>query len=249
MQCEILATGSAGNAVVLGGTILIDCGVSYKLLAPYVPDLQLVLLTHIHSDHFRRATIRRLAAERPRLRWGCGPWLVQPLGELGVSRRQIDALKDGHTYQYGSKVVVSPVPLVHDVPNQGYKLRIGRERCIYCTDTANLHGVSAPNYDLYLIEANYDEAEIAQRIADRKAAGEYAYERRVTRSHLSVQQCDDFIYSNIGARGQYVYMHQHEEKEENEREIHERTPCRSEGTQGDQDQQAAGSDAGFYGEA
>lgn len=114
-----------------------------------------------------------------------------------------------------------PVPLVHDVPNQGYKLRIGWERCIYCTDTANLHGVSAPNYDLYLIEANYDEAEIAQRIADRKAAGEYAYERRVTRSHLSVQQCDDFIYSNIGARGQYVYMHQHEEKEENEREIHE----------------------------
>ena len=94
MQCEILATGSAGNAVVLGGTILIDCGVSYKLLAPSVPDLQLVLLTHIHSDHFRRATIRRLAAERPRLRWGCGPWLVQPLGELGVSRRQIDALKD-----------------------------------------------------------------------------------------------------------------------------------------------------------
>ena len=213
MQCEILATGSAGNAVVLGETILIDCGVPYKLLAPYVPALQLVLLTHIHSDHFRRPTIKRLAMERPRLRWGCGPWLVQPLDELGVSRRQIDMLRDGCTYQYGSRVVVSPVPLVHDVPNQGYKLRIGRERCIYCTDTANLHGVSAPDYDLYLIEANYDEEEIAQKIADRKAAGEYAYERRVTRSHLSVQQCDDFIYSNIGTRGQYIYMHQHEEKE------------------------------------
>lgn len=80
MQCEILATGSAGNAVVLGGTILIDCGVPYKLLAPYVPDLQLVLLTHIHSDHFRRATIRRLAAERPGYAGGagrgwCSPWV------------------------------------------------------------------------------------------------------------------------------------------------------------------------------
>lgn len=130
-----------------------------------------------------------------------------------MSRRQIDVLRDGHTYQYGNRVVVSPVPLVHDVPNQGYKLHIGRERCIYCTDTANLHGVSAPNYNLYLIEANYDEEEIAQKIADRKAAGEYAYERRVTRTHLSVQQCDDFIYSNIGTCGQYIYMHQHEEKE------------------------------------
>lgn len=37
MQCEILATGSAGNAVVLGGTILIDCGVSYKLLGALCP--------------------------------------------------------------------------------------------------------------------------------------------------------------------------------------------------------------------
>ena len=31
---EVLATGSTGNAVVIDGQILMDCGVPYKLVKP-----------------------------------------------------------------------------------------------------------------------------------------------------------------------------------------------------------------------
>ena len=49
MEYEIIATGSTGNALVLNKNILIDVGVSFKSLKSVYKDLQLVLLTHIHS--------------------------------------------------------------------------------------------------------------------------------------------------------------------------------------------------------
>ena len=56
------------------------------------------------------------------------------------------------------------------------------------------------------------DEEIRKRIAEKESKGEYAYEYSALRNHLSKQQCDDFIYSNIGTSGEYVYLHIHEEK-------------------------------------
>lgn len=49
MTYEVIATGSSGNAVLINGEILIDCGVSWKKIQPYAKRLKLVLLTHEHS--------------------------------------------------------------------------------------------------------------------------------------------------------------------------------------------------------
>lgn len=209
---NIISTGSHGNAVVIGKHILIDCGVPYKLLRPYVRDLKLILLTHIHSDHFNRSTIRNLAKERPTLRFGCGRWLVAPLVELGVSKTNIDVLDFDKLYGYGICNVI-PIPLVHNVPNCGYKLHFASGgKIIYATDTNNLNGIRAYHYDLYLIEANYEDDIIMEKIKEKKANGEYAYEMQVIKNHLSKAKCDNFIYSNIGPNGTYVYMHQHRDK-------------------------------------
>lgn len=62
---NIIATGSKGNAVVIDQKILIDCGVSFKALSKVYRALKLVLLTHIHSDHFQPTTLRLLAENRP----------------------------------------------------------------------------------------------------------------------------------------------------------------------------------------
>lgn len=211
---HIISTGSKGNAVVLEDKVLIDCGVSFQSIQPYLKGLQLVLLTHIHSDHFRPSTIRRMARERPMLRFGCCSWMVAPLVKAGVSKTNIDLYRLGVRLRYSTGLTLEAVPLSHDVPNCGYKLGLPSGRVFYATDTANLNGISAPNYDLYLVEANYEEEEIMEKIAEHKANGEYAYERRVLNTHLSKAQCDDFIYSNIGPGGQYAYLHCHEDKEE-----------------------------------
>ncbi len=210
---DILSTGSKGNAVIVHDFILIDCGVPYKLVEPHVPDLKLVLLTHIHSDHFRPATLRRLVRERPTLRFACGTWLASALATAGIPVSNIDILTPDVMYGYGS-VNVIPVSLVHNVPNCGYKLHFRDGKVFYATDTNNLNGIFAKNYDLYMVEANYEDEVILQKIAEKQAAGEYAYEVQAMHNHLSKAKCDDFIYKNIGPRGTYVYLHCHEDKPE-----------------------------------
>lgn len=211
---EVLGTGSSGNATVLNNTVLVDCGMPFKIISPYVDALRLVLLTHIHSDHFNRATIKRLAHDRPTLRFGCGRWLVPELVELGVSKTKIDVMVEGMRYSYG-KLSVIPVKLVHNVENFGYKLNFDGFRVIYATDTSTLRGVEAKGYDLYLVEANYNEDEIDQRISEKLANGQYAYEIAAKKNHLSQSQCDDWLYQNMNMRSQYVYMHQHRDRVSN----------------------------------
>ena len=65
-----------------------------------------------------------------------------------------------------------------------------------------------------MVEANYEDEVIKSKIADKKAAGEYAYEIHAMRNHLSKAKCDSFIYRNIGPSGEYVYLHCHVEDDE-----------------------------------
>lgn len=209
MICKVISTGSKGNAVILCDMILLDCGVPYKQIEPYVRDLRLVLLTHIHGDHFNPATIRRLHRERPTLRFGCGEWLTRPLIDCGVSANRIDIYSEeiGYCYGYTS---VEMFPLVHDVDNCGYKIRIGEKSAFYATDTGTLDGITARNYDLYMIEANHTEAEIADRIQRKLAAGEFVYEYRAAAGHLSKEKADAWLAQNATpGKSRVVYLHKH----------------------------------------
>ncbi|HRR78467.1 MAG TPA: MBL fold metallo-hydrolase, partial [Ruminococcus sp.] len=170
MNYKIIASGSSGNAAVVNDYILIDCGVSYRALAAVKKQLRIVVLTHIHSDHFNRSTIRRLAAERPTLRFACCKWLTAELLKCGVSEHNIDQLQLGKLYNYGS-FKLSPIKLYHDVPNCGWRIFAGAEKAIYITDTTTVQGITANHYDLYLIEANYSESEICERIRAKEETG------------------------------------------------------------------------------
>lgn len=213
MTFDVIATGSTGNAVAINGSILIDCGVPFKALDGVKKDLQLVLLTHAHSDHFKPRTVWALHKERPTLRWGCCEWMVGPLLEAGVDKRVIDVLTPGQEVVYQDLCYLTPEALTHDVPNCGYHMIVmDGERLFYATDTATLDGVEARGYGLYLIEANHTRAELEERVAAKRAAGEYAYEYRAAANHLSREQAEDWLYQQMGPNSRYVFLHQHKER-------------------------------------
>lgn len=206
MNYNIINTGSDGNATIIENTIMIDCGLPFKKIYPYIRKLKLVLLTHTHVDHFNKSTIKKLAEERPKLRFGCCEWLVQDLIDCGVSKKRIDVYTLDNEYDYGLFKVI-PVKLYHDVPQCGYRIFINGYKCIYCTDTNTLDGIKAEGYDYYFIEANYEnEQELHER-----AYNDY-YEKRVKSTHLSKEQTTEWLLENMGANSVYEFMHGHKER-------------------------------------
>lgn len=212
---KIIATGSSGNATFITPyKTLLDCGVSKKDLGEEVfKNVSLVLLTHCHSDHFGKRTIKALGSQRPSVRFGCGDFLVPLLLECGIRPQQIDVYEPHKEYRYGD-LLLETVTLTHNVPNIGYKLYFERDKqsLIYATDTNNLNGISAKNFDYYLIEANYTVDDIHDRIKKKEMEGAYAYEYAVTHNHLSAEKANDWLAENAGANSMIYYMHEHREK-------------------------------------
>lgn len=206
MNYKIINSGSDGNGLIIEDTILIDCGVSFKSLKDDYKKLKIVLLTHQHQDHFNKSTIKKLAYERPTLRFGCCEWLVKELVSCGVGKKNIDIFKIGKIYDYRDFKVI-PIKLYHDVPQCGYKLKIGNNKLIYATDTNRIDHIIAKNYDYYFIEGNYEnEEELHQR-----AENQY-YESRVKETHLSKVKATEWLMNNMGDNSKYIFMHEHKER-------------------------------------
>lgn len=206
MTYKIINTGSDGNCTIVNDIIAIDIGVSYKKLSSYVDKLELVLLTHIHGDHFNKAAIRKLASNRPTLKFGCCEWLVQELVSCGVNKRNIHVYDIGKKYNY-EKFSIVPIKLYHDVPQCGYRLFMNDEKLIYATDTYTLEGIKALEYDVYLIEGNYENDEELHS----RAYNDY-YESRVKRTHLSKEYATNWLLENMELNSVYCWMHEHKEK-------------------------------------
>ena len=212
MTYNIIGTGSSGNAVMLGEHILIDCGVSWKQLAPLAKDIRLVLLTHQHGDHFKAKTVARLADERPMIRWCCCKWMVPLLMDAGVDGSKIDIASPGFSLRYDNLAVVRPEEVMHDVPNCCWHIDINGYKVFYVTDAGHLQGITAKDYDLYLIEANHTREEIKRRAEEKAARGQYSYEYRAAQNHLSFEQANDWLVNNAADYSRICYLHQHRDK-------------------------------------
>lgn len=200
---QIIASGSTGNAILYHGSILVDIGVPWALIKPFVRDIQLVLLTHSHNDHINAQTLKKLVYERPTLRVGCGKWMQEYVGCV----KNVDYYEVGQIYSYGS-FSISPVKLYHDVPNFGYRIFKDGTSIFHATDTCHLEGISATGYDLYAIESNYDEETIQDTINRLESEGKFAHQRGAINSHLSEQQARDFIFKNKGPHSQTLRLHE-----------------------------------------
>lgn len=211
MRCNVIATGSTGNAVLLNDFVLVDCGVPFRKIEPYYRDIKLVILTHIHSDHFNIGCIKLLHTMRPAVRFICPPWMGEALLRIGISPRQVDVVYPSTIIDYG-RVSASWESIPHDVDNCAWAIDIDGETAFYATDCGSLDGINAHSCDLYLVEANYVTDELKERQAAKISAGEFAYEARVEATHLSKEQAEKWVYEQAGPNSKVIYLHQHNAK-------------------------------------
>lgn len=204
---KVISSSSSGNAVIYFNKVLVDLGVSYSKISIYKKDLKIVLLTHIHKDHFNATTIKKLAYERPTLIWGVPMHLKADFEKLGIKSNVI-YLNLNSTYKLGD-IMISTFKLYHNVDNVGYRIINTKTdyKIFHATDTYTLDGITAKNYDLYAIEHNYDEETIHEIIFDKLANGEFSYERQAINNHLSFQQAEAFINKNKKKESEILKLH------------------------------------------
>ncbi|MDR2004099.1 MAG: MBL fold metallo-hydrolase [Prevotella sp.] len=200
---KIVKTGSDGNCVIFHKKIVVDIGIPYLMLKPYIKDIQIILLTHCHSDHFNLNTLKKILLERPAVRIAAGKWMLPYLNGL----RNIDILDLNKWYDYRD-FKLSIGKLYHDVDNGFWRIDKQGYKIIYATDTYTLDGISARYYNEYWIEANYDADTVHDIIHEKQARGEYAHQIGSINSHLSRQQAQDFVLKNAGENYEFILLHQ-----------------------------------------
>lgn len=226
MTCKIISSsGREGNAVLLNERYLFDCGIPFGRLKPYAKHIRMVFLTHIHSDHFKSATIFKLCRQYPLIRFVCSSNLLTELVcRARVPLDRIILIAPEHSPKTipgataGEWVTIHTFPLLHDVPNVAYVVKIeGGEQdgtAMYATDTHHIP-FSAPDLDLYMIEANYTRDELEARKAAKAEAGDFSYEPRVEASHMSLETAVEWLRENCDHyRSRIIFLHGHTERQE-----------------------------------
>jgi phosphoribosyl 1,2-cyclic phosphodiesterase len=197
MDIQIIASGSRGNCFLYDKNILLDAGVGLGLLwrKVNIKSLSCVLLTHRHSDHFNKQTIRRLYIKNRKIKFVCGEFLLEELLKIGIPRESIKVLKAGKIYKIG-ELKIAPIKLYHNVPNFGYRIVKGEYKHIHITDTAHLDCIYAGRYNSATLECNHHIDRAKQIIRKAKENGEFTHLIGALNSHLAVQQSVKWLREN-----------------------------------------------------
>lgn len=192
MNFKILGSSSKGNCFLVNDDLLIDCGMPYSKIKDDVKNVKIVLLTHIHGDHFNSTTIRKLFVENEPI-FICGEWLKEELENV--------IGKDNEVLTYNSAIEVldykvARVKAYHDVPNCGYRIQYGTHRHFHITDTNTLEGITAKNYDSASIECNHEIKKALELIEEAKENNEFSHLQGAINSHLSVDKTIKFCKEN-----------------------------------------------------
>lgn len=204
MQYKVIASSSRGNCTYINGDILVDVGISFSKIEKVldVRKLKLILITHQHSDHLSITTLKKILSIKKKIKVLCNEVVGEILDKEKIKHNVIKInqqaiIKNDKLEKY----YIEPFALTHDVQNFGYRVRIEEfgqtlYKVFYATDTGHLDGIDAKEYDYYFIESNYQDENLQSFDAIR-----------VSKTHLSEEQCVNFYVMNKKETSELIRMH------------------------------------------
>lgn len=203
-KVEILGTGSTGNAVLIDDKIMIDCGLGVNKLLPYLQDVRHLFITHRHSDHLNISVLKNIAKKVSEsiIRFGlhvnsdCYNMIERKAPEIAemieserlTSHSLLDLKIDGVEYK------IETYPLYHDVENQGFVITKNGKTLIHATDTSTMKDAPNRQFDVILVEGNYDESKLIEYLKSDDREVRYRAARNLR--HLSIQAHENFVKSH-----------------------------------------------------
>lgn len=218
-----LASGSSGNATWIStgkSSVLVDCGAAARDVIERLArigadpaDLDGILITHAHSDHYRSAgTIHArygvpvfvdpATARAARRRGGGTSWrrieetrpIPQQIGDL-----EVQALDTRHGFPPDEGRTVAYL-LTHRRSRVGVVTDLGE------TDEALLRALRG--VDAIVLEANHDAETIERKLGDRAHTRDWPYLSWVLgdHGHLSNRQCAEALAAILTGRDCHVFL-------------------------------------------
>ena len=173
----MLGSSSAGNGAAIWndyGAVMIDLGLGQRYLEPRLSrfglrfaDFSAAVITHLHADHVREPTLRRMRSERV-------PVYVHERAFPILQARHIAAREmadEGSLRSFGDEGIeaegfeIESFPVSHDAPGgcRGYAFRAkgddGDKIIAYATDVAYADDALVERFidaDAFVLESNHD---------------------------------------------------------------------------------------------
>lgn len=215
-KVEILGTGSTGNAVLIDDKIMIDCGLGVNKLLPYLQDVRHLFITHRHSDHLNISVLKNIAKKVSEsiIRFGlhvnsdCYEMIERKAPEIAemieserlTSHSSLNLKIDGVEYQ------IETYPLYHDVENQGFVITKDGKTLIHATDTSTMKDAPNKQFDVILVEGNYDESKLIEYLKSDDREVRYRAARNLR--HLSIQAHENFVKSHSHPETVSLMLHE-----------------------------------------
>jgi len=207
IDVKCLASGSTGNSYAVDdgeSVLLLEAGIrSKKIMTGYLdllPRVKGCLITHEHQDHARSAG--KLAVQ--------GIDLYATEGTFGRIT-DIDRPYRKHIVRIGEQFalaswIILPFETEHDAAEPcGYLLysTAAREKLLFATDTYYIPNTFR-SLNVIMVECNYSQKLISQSVAEGRIPE--SMERRIERSHFSLENVKDFFLANDMSNVRHIYL-------------------------------------------
>jgi len=206
MKYTIIASGSKGNAVLIGD-ILVDMGVSWKLIEPYKDKIKHVLITHSHMDHFRKGNLKHLRKKDILTNPLVAKTIHEYFQDKGQFFKKVVAMGHEDVVELG-KYKITAFRCYHDVVCIGFKVEVIKtgEKFIYATDTSSTIDFIKDKYNQVFIESNYDGKKVNKAMGNNKS---YLRAKRNLR-HLEKRKALQFYLENSAEGAEFIELHKSE---------------------------------------
>ena len=210
----VFGTGSRGNSALVsdGETkILIDAGVRLDIVqrATSLFEIAALLITHEHGDH---AEYAHICSERYSMPVYTTAGTIK---KLDIPEWRKNIIHYGKAFPLGGTLTITPFPLSHDAtePCGFYIKNALGETLVWASDTGTMEGLEmAHPADCYVLEANYDEAEIDRKLEANELPYAGLHGRLTSEfGHLSVQQAAAWLKENAGDNSNFIVLSPHPE--------------------------------------
>lgn len=191
LEYEILKSGSSGNCSIIEN-VMVDCGIGYSQIRKYLYDIDYLIITHIHGDHLKESTYKKIRKYFPN---------ITTISNWQVSQKlngDVDVVIDHNDKEELGEYTFESFEALHDVVNSGFCWQVKKDDevydIIYCTDSVDYSNAPDRKYDYMFLESNHDENVINAIKNPRKTYG-YDVVKNASR-HCSTQKCLGFYYTH-----------------------------------------------------